>query len=179
MKIAPALLVGLLAQAQLHADFQPTPFAPARGAEEKTLFTKLSPESTGLDFHNSYDDPAMWGSKYTEFQTGAVGTGLSAGDIDGDGMADLFVVSKTGSNKLFRQVTPLKFEDITETAGVAGDLESWATGSTFADIDNDGDLDLYVCYFDAPNLLYFNDGKGRFTEAAQAAGLDIHSGSVV
>ena len=55
----------------------------------------------------------------------------------------------------------------------------WKTGATFVDLDNDGDLDLYVCRFNAPNLLYLNDGKGHFTEAGHRLGLDLVSGSVV
>ncbi|EDY84294.1 FG-GAP repeat domain protein [Verrucomicrobiia bacterium DG1235] len=178
MKTLPIILIGLAAPACLLAANKSTPFAPQSSPQGDTLFTKLAAESTGLVTHNTYADPAMWGDKYNEFQGGAVGTGLAAGDVDGDGLVDLYVVNKTGPNKLFRQVAPLKFEDIAQSAGVLGG-DSWGTGSTFADVDNDGDLDLYLCQFDAPNLLYINNGKGVFTESAAQAGVAVQSGSVV
>ena len=142
------------------------------------LFSKIPAEVSGLEFRNSYDDPEMWGSRYEEFQGGAIGTGITAGDVDGDGWTDLFVVTKFGPNKLYRQVDRLRFEDITENAGVSGAL-AWSTGASFVDVENDGDLDLYVCFVDSPNELYLNDGTGVFTEAAKAAGLDVVSGSVI
>lgn len=145
---------------------------------EGTLFSRIDAAESGLEFENAYDDPEMWGSRFQEFQGGAIGTGVAAGDVDGDGWLDLYVVSKTGKNKLFRQVAPLRFEDVTEQAGVSGG-DGWGSGASFADVDNDRDLDLYVCHVDAPNMLYLNDGKGRFEEAGAAAGLDIATGSVV
>ncbi|MDQ8198151.1 FG-GAP-like repeat-containing protein [Pelagicoccus enzymogenes] len=178
MKKVPLILAGLWFPASIYATYQSLPFAPSSVPAADTLFTQLTPSDTGLQGKNAYADPEMWGEKYSEFQGGAVGTGLAVGDVDGDGQVDLYAVHKTGPNKLYRQVAPLKFEDITDQAGVAGGT-SWGTGSTFADIDNDGDLDLYVCQFDAPNLLFINDGRGRFTEAAAAAGLDLQSGSVI
>ncbi len=178
MKTTSLILLGLAVPASLLATVESHPFAPASKPAGTTLFTKLTAEETGLVTQNPYSDPEMWGEKYAEFQGGSVGTGLAAGDIDGDGLVDLYAVAKTGPNKLFRQVAPLKFEDITESAGVAGG-EAWTTGSTFADVDNDGDLDLYVCYFNSPNLLFLNDGKGVFTESAAPAGIAIKTGSVV
>ncbi|AOS45599.1 FG-GAP repeat protein [Lacunisphaera limnophila] len=159
------------------------PLAARSGGSAKMTFTAIPAAESGLAVENPYDDPAMWGARYTEFQGGAIGSGLAAGDIDGDGLTDLFVANKTKPSQLFRQVAPFKFIDITAAAGVAGpaaaDGIGWKTGSTLADIDNDGDLDLYVCRFNAPNLLYLNDGHGRFREAAAAAGIALVSGSVV
>lgn len=178
MKSVPLIIAGLALPATIFANIESTPLAPSSSQAGETLFSKLPPSETGLAGKNTYSDPEMWGAKYGEFQGGAVGTGLAAGDIDGDGLVDLYAVTKTGPNKLFRQVAPLKFEDIAESAGVTGG-DSWGTGSTFADVDNDGDLDIYVCQFDSPNLLFLNDGKGNFTESAAAAGVAVKSGSVV
>ena len=121
------------------------------------LFSKIPAEMSGLSVRNSYDDPEMWGSRYQEFQGGAIGTGISVGDIDGDGWTDLFVVTKYGDNKLYRQVEPLKFEDITERAGVAGS-SAWGTGASCADVENDGDLAMFLslnrnCFLDTSTVM--------------------------
>ncbi|MEQ9825336.1 MAG: FG-GAP-like repeat-containing protein [Puniceicoccaceae bacterium] len=146
---------------------------------DATLFTAISPEVSGLALINSYADPNMWGERYQEFQGGAIGTGLAVADVDGDGWLDLYVVNKFGPNALYRQTGPLVFEEITDTAGVAGHLDAWCTGVSFADVNNDGRPDLYVCYVNAPNRLYMNLGGGRFEERSEDAGLGIVSGSVV
>lgn len=147
------------------------------------VFTSIPAAESGLDAPNPYDDPAMWNARYQEFSTGAIGSGVAIGDVDGDGMADIFIANKTHANKLYRQTAPFKFVDITEAAGVAGPAAAngagWKTGVTMADVNNDGFLDLYVCRFNAPNLLYLNDGHGHFQEAAHAAGIDLVSGSVI
>jgi hypothetical protein len=89
----------------------------------------------------------------------------------------VFVVSKTGTNHLFRNLGELKFEDVTAAAGVDGPAGPWKQGAAFADIDNDGDLDLYVCRFGAANLLFVNRGDGTFGEEAAARGLALSDAS--
>ncbi|TVR53697.1 MAG: RNA-binding protein [Puniceicoccaceae bacterium] len=121
----------------------------------------------------------MWGDLYREFTLGAVGTGVAIGDFDGDGRPDIYAVNKFGPNRLFRQTDAFVFEDVTEAAGVAGHPDAWATGVTFVDINNNGLLDLYVCYFNAPNQLFINQGDGTFTEEAAAWGLAIVDASVM
>ncbi|MDQ8203905.1 FG-GAP-like repeat-containing protein [Pelagicoccus sp. SDUM812003] len=178
MKKIVFLSLGLAASSSLFAQIETLPFAPRSQAEGDTLFTRISAEKSGLQIENRYDDPQMWGDLYNEFQGGAVGVGIAAGDVDGDGLVDLYVASKTAPNKLFKQVAPFQFIDASESANAPGG-ETWSTGVTFADVDNDGDLDIYACQFGAANKLYLNDGSGSFTEAAAAAGIDIASGSVV
>ncbi len=142
------------------------------------LFSMIPSEVSGLDAVNAYDDPEMWNSRYQEFKGGAVGTGVTIGDVDGDGWLDLYVVNKTAPNRLYRQVAPLRFEDITDQAGVSGGFE-WGSGASFADVDNDGDLDLYTCHIGGPNKLYLNDGRGRFEEVGKRARVDVVAGSVM
>lgn len=151
----------------------------ARGS---TLFAQLAPEATGVHAENRYDDPRMKGELYWEFETSSIGTGVAIGDYDNDGRPDIFVTSKTETCRLFRNLGGWKFEDVTERAGVGdtGDAAAvWKQGAAFADINNDGWLDLYVCRFNAPNLLYVNQGDGTFREEAGARGLDIVDSSVM
>ncbi len=156
------------------------------------MFAELAPEASGVVTVNNYADPVatsggrtdprLWADRVHEFDVGAVGTGVAIGDYDGDGRPDLFIVSKTESCRLFRNLGDWKFEDVTERAGVGdkGDAASiWKQGATFVDVDNDGRLDLYVCRFNAPNLLYMNQGDGTFREEAAARGLAVKDASVM
>jgi hypothetical protein len=158
------------------------PLAPRSGPRGKTLFTIVAPEDSGMRTENKYDDPEIWGRRSREFDLGGVGTGVAIGDYDGDGRPDIFVVSKTESCRLFRNLGNWKFEDVTEKAGV-GDhgaaARIWKQGATFVDINNDGLLDIYVCRFNAPNLLYINQGDGTFKEEAHAYGLDVTDACVM
>ncbi|HEU5079998.1 MAG TPA: FG-GAP-like repeat-containing protein [Opitutaceae bacterium] len=152
------------------------PLEPRSGPPGKTMFVRMTPDKTGILSRNDYDDPRIWAERYNEFPVGAIGTGITIGDYDGDGRPDIFVVSKTETCRLFRNLGHWKFEDVTEKAGV-GDhgpaaLE-WKQGATFIDVNNDGLLDLYVCRFDAPNLLYMNQGDATFREEAASRGLAL------
>lgn len=100
-------------------------------------FQKLGPEDTGIEFHNQLDRENIKNYLLS-------GAGLAVGDVDGNGLPDLFLVSQDGANKLFKQVAPWRFEDASEAAGIV-DTKSWGSGAAFADFENDGDLDLYVC----------------------------------
>jgi hypothetical protein len=158
------------------------PLAPRSGPRAAALFIELPPEQTGIVTENRYADPRMWTDRAKEMEVGAVGTGVAIGDYDGDGRPDVFVVSKTESCRLFRNLGNWKFADVTEQAGVGDKGASagiWKQGATFADVNNDGRLDLYLCRFDAPNLLYLNQGDGTFKEEAAARGLAVKDASVM
>jgi hypothetical protein len=160
----------------------PRPFAPRSQARGATMFTELAPEETGVVTENHYADPEMWGRLYREFEIGELATGVAIGDYDGDGRPDLFVVSKTESCRLFRNVGGFKFEDVTTRAAVADKghaAKIWKQGAAFADFNNDGWLDIYVARFNAPNLLYVNQGDGTFRESARAAGLAVVDSSTM
>ncbi len=143
------------------------------------MYVELPAEETGVRTDNKYDDPRMKGDLYQEFETSSVGTGIAIGDYDGDGLPDIFVVSKTGGCRLFRNLGGYKFEDVTEKAGVGATPGVWTQGATFVDINNSGRLDLYVCRYNAPNLLYINQGDGTFREMGHEYGLDVVDSSVM
>jgi hypothetical protein len=186
MLVTLAFCLGMRAMAEpapaSGGSIEEQPLVQRPGPRGKTLFTIIPPEESGLRTENSYDDPAIWGRLSREFDLGAVGTGVAIGDYDNDGLPDIFVVSKTGSCRLFHNLGNWKFEDVTEKAGI-GDhgaaAKIWKQGATFVDVNNDGLLDIYVCRFNAPNLLYINQGDGTFKEEAHAYGLDVTDGSVM
>jgi cytochrome oxidase Cu insertion factor (SCO1/SenC/PrrC family) len=98
------------------------------------------------------------------------GNGVMVADVDGDGLLDIYFVNQVGSNGLFRNLGGGRFEDITAASGVAVDDRIGVTAS-FADIDNDGDADLYVTSVRRGNLLFENDGSGKFADITAASGL--------
>ncbi|HUJ43134.1 MAG TPA: FG-GAP-like repeat-containing protein [Opitutaceae bacterium] len=158
------------------------PLAPHPYPRGKTMFVQLPPEQTGVVTTNNYADPKMRGELYQEFETSSIGSGVAIGDYDGDGRPDIFVVSKTESCRLFRNLGNFKFEDVTDKAGVGDHGPAamvWKQGATFVDVNNDGLLDIYVCRTRAPNLLYINQGDGTFKEMAHAYGLDVNDSSVM
>ena len=132
-------------------------------------FHRLTAQRTGVDFLVPIDTSHPLKRLYAG---GFFCGGVSVGDIDDDGMADLFLVSGPSRNGLFRQVADLQFENITGRSGVSGG-DSWGTGAAMADIDNDGDLDIYVCNYDSPNELFINEGDAVFVESAREFGLDL------
>jgi enediyne biosynthesis protein E4 len=154
------------------------PRLPAPAGEK--LFQVMAPEDTGVTVKNLYNDPRMWGDRFRELTLGAVETGIAVADFERDGNLDIFVVSRNGPCALYRQTAPFKFVDIAAAAGV--DCTANGPGSvvsaTVVDINQDGWPDLYVCRFDAPNLLFVNNGDGTFTERAHEYGLDITDASV-
>lgn len=140
-----------------------------------TLFTKLPPAQTGITFQNTID--LSHPRKYL-YQSGFGCGGVALGDLDGDGLPEIFLASGPGKNRLYRQRAPFQFEDVTATAGVGGG-DAWAAGAAMVDIDGDGDLDLYVCHYDSPNALYLNESAFQFREAAKDYGLDIQDASLM
>ena len=108
------------------------------------------------------------------------GTGMAVADVDGDGRLDVYFVSQVGGNALCRNVGGGRFEDITREAGVALADRVGVTAS-FADTDNDGDPDLYVTTVRHGNVLFENDGRGRFRDVTSSSGLGYsgHSSGAV
>jgi hypothetical protein len=99
--------------------------------------------------------------------------GVAAGDYDNDGYADLFFAGPSGG-KLYRNTGKGTFEDVTERAGLGGDVARWAQGAVFADYNNDGFLDLYITKTpNTSNKLLRNNGDGTFTDVTKEAGLEL------
>lgn len=108
------------------------------------------------------------------------GQGLAVADVDGDGRADVFFVSQIGGCQLWRNRGGGKFENITGAAGV-GLPDKICVAAAFADVDNDGDADLFVTTIRGGNVLFENQGGGKFREISRAAGVDYvgHSSGAV
>ncbi|MDC8003000.1 VCBS repeat-containing protein [Aureisphaera galaxeae] len=149
------------------------------GCQEKAvLFDSLESEDTGLIFENTItetDDLNI--IDYLYFYNGG---GVAVGDINVDGLPDIFLSGNQVGNKLYLNKGNFQFEDITEKAGVAGN-STWNTGAVMGDVNGDGLLDIYVCAvvgilgFDGHNELYINNGDDTFTESSAAYGLDHDS----
>ena len=142
------------------------------------LFEKLTPQETNITFENTLEEEPLLNSvNYLYFYDGG---GVAVGDINNDGLADIYFTANMLSNRLYVNKGDFQFEDITETAGVGGGKEGWSTGVTMADVNGDGFLDIYVCrsnYLDrkGANQLFINNGDLTFTERAEEYGLD-HTG---
>ncbi|MBC3847027.1 VCBS repeat-containing protein [Winogradskyella echinorum] len=145
-------------------------------AKQNYLLNQLSEKDTGIDFSNIVPEDAQHSIiNYIYYYNGG---GVAAGDINNDGLSDLYFVSNTGDNKLYINKGNLKFEDVSKNANISGSA-SWNTGATMVDINNDGLLDIYVCAvsglldFKGHNELFINNGDGTFTEKAKDYGLDF------
>jgi hypothetical protein len=146
--------------------------------KEGSLFSTPPSEETGLDFINTLtesDDLNIL--DYLYFYNGG---GVSLGDIDNDGLVDVFLSGNQVKNQLYLNKGNLKFENISEKAGILGN-STWNTGAVMGDINGDGLLDIYVCAvvgingFNGHNELFINNGDKTFTESAASYGLDIDS----
>ena len=140
------------------------------------LYDLPSGSKTGITFTNVLTETEDLNIlDYLYFYNGG---GLAIGDINNDSLPDIFLSGNQVKNKLYLNKGDLQFEDVTETAGVAGNSE-WNTGAVMGDINGDGWLDIYVCAMvglkglDGYNELYINNGDGTFSEKASVFGLDF------
>lgn len=142
-------------------------------------FTKVAPESSNVHFVNTIIENDTL--NYFNFPYLYLGGGVSIGDINNDGLPDIYFTGNKVPNKLYLNKGNLVFEDISDTAGVAGD-NRWYTGSTMADVNNDGYLDIYVSVSryasEGINQLFINNGDNTFTESAQEYGIADSSTSI-
>jgi enediyne biosynthesis protein E4 len=146
--------------------------------QQQYQFEKIPATASGVNFSNNIDSSKAYRALYFFYLYN--GGGVATGDINNDGLADIyFTANSRANNKLYLNKGNFLFEDITEKAGVAG-ISDWCTGVTMADVNGDGFLDMYVSSlnnvynFRGRNELYINNkGDGTFTESAVQYGLDI------
>jgi hypothetical protein len=136
------------------------------------VFNPLDYKSTGIDFiNNLVETDSMNYFNYTSIYMGG---GVSTGDINNDGLIDVFFTGNQVKNRLFLNKGNLQFEDITDSSGVGGDIR-WYTGSTMADVNGDGYLDIYCSVAGLSkqrrNQLFINNGDGNFTEMGETYGV--------
>src|SRR5690606_28979982 len=148
-------------------------------AEEKNyLFTSLDPGVSKLDFTNELKETDNLGILYYLYFYN--GGGVAVGDINNDGLPDIYFTGNQVPNKLFLNKGNMEFEDITASAGVSGSSD-WNTGVTMADVNGDGYLDLYVCAvvgihgLRGKNELFINNGNLTFTEEGEKYLLDYQN----
>jgi len=139
-----------------------------------TLFQKISGDSTGVNFTNKLEFSQEFNIyTYRNFYNGG---GVGLGDVNNDGLIDIFFTANQGPNRLYLNKGNFRFEDITEKSRIAG-TKSWSTGVSLADVNGDGWLDIYVCNSgdiegdDKENELFINNGDLTFTERAREYGI--------
>ena len=149
--------------------------------EKSKRFELTHLSATGIAFENTLTYTEEFNPyTYRNFYNGA---GVALGDINNDGLLDIYFTGNIVDNKLFLNKGNWQFEDITATAGVAC-KDVWSTGATFVDINADGYLDLYVCKSGKPggerryNELFINQGDNTFVEKAKEYGLAVEGLSV-
>lgn len=125
-------------------------------------------EASGIRFRHHIVDDAGITFKKVHYDHG---NSVSVADVDNDGLYDVYFTNQVGENQLWRNLGGGRFEDITADAGV-GMGEVVSVAASFADIDNDGDTDLFVTTVRFGNVLFENDGSGRFTDITASSGLD-------
>src|SRR6266404_4742534 len=139
------------------------------------LLKQLTPGHTGVTFANTITTNDSVNVQTDPFVYN--GAGVAVGDIDNDGLPDIFFAGNMVSSRLYLNKGDMRFEDITQAAGVG--TTRWATGATMVDINNDGYLDIYVSVSgpewskgaQRANLLFVNNGDHTFTEAAARYGI--------
>lgn len=144
-------------------------------------FSLIDPSYSGIHFENKITEGKRL--NYFTYPNIYSGGGVAVGDLDNDGLADIYFSGNMVENKLYKNMGNMQFEDVTDKAGVDGlDIVRWTRGVTMVDINNDDLLDLYVNVSDPPgrsdNLLYVNQGDMVFKEMAAEYGIDDDSNSV-
>ncbi len=148
-------------------------------SNSNTLFNHVEPSYSNINFNNKLTESKTF--NYFEYPYFYMGGGVAIGDINNDGLQDVFFTGNQVSNKLYLNKGQLKFEDITLKSNTEGG-NNWYTGVTFCDVNNDGWLDIYVCVSgiesNKKNELYINNKDSTFTEAATVYGFADNGASI-
>ena len=144
--------------------------------KQDLLFEKLASDKSNITFNNELiESKNISILDYLYYYNGG---GVALGDINNDGLVDIYFTSNQGKNKLYLNKGNNKYEDISAKAAVEGESD-WKTGSIMADVNGDGYLDIYVCAvvgingFEGHNELFINNKDNTFTESAAIYGLDL------
>ena len=147
-------------------------------SKEDQLFERLASSETGIDFINQLTETDSLNIlNYLYYYNGG---GVAIGDINNDGLQDIFFTSNQEPNRLYLNLGNMKFQDISKTAGITGN-SNWNTGVTMADVNADGFLDIYVLSVSGilglkgKNELFINNGDSSFTEAASKYGIALEN----
>jgi enediyne biosynthesis protein E4 len=145
-------------------------------AASNPFFEEIDAKKAGISFENTL--PYSEQVNCYLFKNFYNGGGVAVGDVNADGLPDLFFCGNRESNRLYLNRGGLQFEDITDAAGLRSDGD-WTTGASFVDVNGDALLDLYVCKSGPPDLavrknqLFINQGNGKFENQAAAWGVDV------
>ncbi|PIB38237.1 VCBS repeat-containing protein [Maribacter sp. 4G9] len=149
-----------------------------KSATEKAhiYFRSVPADSSGIDFSNDLVDTNDLNIiEYLYYYNGG---GVAIGDINNDGLEDIYLTANQKPDRLYLNLGGLNFKDISEEAGLLMDA-SWSTGATMTDVNNDGNLDIYVCKvgdyksLKSHNVLYLNNGDATFKEVSKEYGLNF------
>ena len=156
-----------------------TPNKESSTSIDSKIFANVTPTSTGINFKNILTENDS--INYFTFPYLYEGGGIATGDINNDGLLDLYFTGNQVSNKLYLNKGNLQFEDITEKAGVSGD-DRWYTGVTISDVNGDGFLDIYCSvggkFGPKNNQLFLNNGDGTFLDKSVEFGIDDNGDSL-
>lgn len=142
--------------------------------KETTLFSLQNNADIGINFSNQLTEKTK--TNVFVFRNYYNGAGVAIGDVNNDGLNDIFLASNENENQLLINKGNWQFDNVAAKAGVKGQ-KNWSTGVTMVDINADGWLDIYVCQSgnvagkQRENLLYINQRNGKFTQEAQKYGL--------
>lgn len=176
MRISSCLFLILISLLSCQKEASDAPKTGGFTDGSKTRFSKVTSDRSGIKFQNTIQQDLEF--NFMSYPYIFVGAGIAVGDIDNDGLEDLYFSANFGPNKLYKNKGNFQFEDIT-TASRTEDFDGFATGVTMLDVNNDGWLDIYVSKAGSlgndngrRNKLFVNQRDGTFQEEANKWGLD-------
>lgn len=171
--------LGIFASLLLAAACNSNPEEASESAQQESasLFQAKSPAETGLQFYNHLEENIFSHENVLTFENYYNGSGVATGDLNNDGLPDIYFASNTGPNVLYKNLGDWKFEKIESPLLAASDR--WTNGVSMADVNQDGLLDIYIACGgpsieadDRRNRLFINQGNFQFKEAAAEYGID-------